>query len=245
MKVFETGTKASSEPRELRHPGSRALFRYWESIRGERSVAERADLDLKKIRSLVPWLCILERNPVRQAYRWRLAGTGVCRIWGQELTGGELLDGWQPEDRANLASVFDRVVGLLQPCVTRLKAVSMDDEAVEVEMLGLPIRASTGSTVQILGSVLPFQESSWLGQVPLASLTLTSVKVIWTEPVPEIRSGASSPLHPSILAGPVGLPSHRRREILTFDSSFLRLTSHLQRWRQSDLAAELREGNWT
>ena len=52
---------------DLLHPGSRALLRHWELIRGERSVPTRGDLDLRKITEIVPWLCILERNPVRQA----------------------------------------------------------------------------------------------------------------------------------------------------------------------------------
>ena len=33
---------------DLLHPGSRAVLRYWELIRGERSDPTRSDLDLRK-----------------------------------------------------------------------------------------------------------------------------------------------------------------------------------------------------
>ena len=137
---------------DLLHPGSRAVLRYWELIRGERSVPTRSDLDLRKIANIVPWLCILERNPVRQAYRWRLAGTGICLLWCRDLTGGEFLDEWRAAERPLFGGVLDRVIATLQPCVARSQAISLDGSAVKIEMLGVPIRSSASNQVQILGS---------------------------------------------------------------------------------------------
>jgi hypothetical protein len=177
---------------DLLHPGSRALFRHWETIRGERSVPSRSDLDLRKITDIVPWLCILERNPVRQAYRWRLAGTGIGQVWGHEPTGGEFLDEWREHERPAFAAILDRVVATLQPYIARAHAMSIDGDWVKLEMLGVPIRSSASNQVQILGAILPLENPKWLGHVPLDSLSLQSAKLIWTEPIP----GAAAALFP-------------------------------------------------
>ncbi len=184
---------------DLLHPGSRALFRHWETIRGERSVPCRSDLDLRKITDIVPWLCILERNPVRQAYRWRLAGTGIGLLWGHEPTGGEFLEEWREHERPGFGAILDRVVAALQPCIARAQAMSIDGDWVRLEMLGVPIRSSASNQVQILGAILPLENPKWLGHVPLDSLSLQSAKLIWTEPIPGAPAGllpASRPLPP-------------------------------------------------
>ena len=50
----------SQDETHILHPSSRALFRFWETMRAERSAPLRADLDLKKICSLVPHLFVAE-----------------------------------------------------------------------------------------------------------------------------------------------------------------------------------------
>jgi hypothetical protein len=190
---------------DLLHPGSRALLRHWELIRGERSVPTRGDLDLRKITEIVPWLCILERNPVRQAYRWRLAGTGICLLWGHDLTGGEFLDAWRGAERPSLGSVLDRVIATLQPCVARAHGISIDGNGLKLEMLGVPIRSSASNQVQILAAILPLEDPRWLGHVPLHSLALQSARLIWTEPIPGAPAGLLSARHTS--AGEPGNPA--------------------------------------
>jgi hypothetical protein len=193
----ETAVPGPALP-DLLRPGSRALFRYWETIRGERSVPSRSDLDLRKITDIVPWLCILERNPVRRAYRWRLAGTGIGLLFGRDPTGGEFLDEWRDHERPELGTILDRVVADLQPFVARAHAMSIDGDWVKLEMLGVPIRSSASNQVQILGAILPLENPKWLGHVPLDFLSLQIAKLIWTEPIP----GAPAGLLPSSRPAP-------------------------------------------
>jgi hypothetical protein len=182
---------------DLLHAGSRALLRHWELIRGERSVPTRDDLDLRKITDIVPWLCILERNPVRQAYRLRLAGTGMCLLWGRDLTGGEFLNEWRETERLFFGAVLDRVIATLQPCVARAHAASIDGNGLKLEMLGVPIRSSASNQVQILMAILPLEDPRWLGHVPLDSLVLQSARLIWTLPIPGAPAGLLSSPGPS------------------------------------------------
>jgi hypothetical protein len=172
-----------SAPTDILHPGSRALFRYWESIRGERSAPHRSDIDLRAIRGVLPWVGILERRGEDKSYRWRLAGTGICRLWGRDLTGCDLLDGWPGFERQSLLGLLDGVVDGLQPFVARFTAEPELHEPVGVEFLALPTQAKDES-IHVLCASLPFIEPAWLGWRPLLKFELSSVRIIWTEPVP-------------------------------------------------------------
>ena len=122
MQTSDT-TKATATPEEILHPGSRALFRYWEGVRGEMSAPPRDWLDLQKIRMLVPYLFMIERKP-GQGYSWRLAGTRVCELWGKELTGGPAFTQGDRFERDSISRLLDGVVDAHQPFVLRFRAVS-------------------------------------------------------------------------------------------------------------------------
>ncbi len=183
-------------PDEILHPDSRALFRFWESVRGESSAAQRTKIDLKQIKHLLPWLAIMERHPLKPEYSWRLAGTGVCKIWKHDLTGHTFMADWDRFERDTVCRLMDNVIASHQPCVARFKAVYEDGEILGVEMLCLPVSAMDGRTTQIMAAVVPFRSPYWLGQNQLARLELSSVRMIWTE------HSAQTPKHvPDVVPG--------------------------------------------
>ena len=171
-------------PAEVMHPGSRQLFCYWERIRGEASAPPRSRIDLKEITRIVPWLALMEPAPGNRSYLWRLAGTGICRLWGRELTGHEVLENWRPNNRDSLMKAFDGVVTAHQPFVARFSARSLDGEEVGIEALALPLFRDGRREPYVLASVMPFREPPWSGESPLISFALSSLRVIWTEPLP-------------------------------------------------------------
>ncbi len=61
--------EASQAYAHIQHPGTRALFSFWEKIRGEKAAPNRDDLDLKQISPIVPNLFILERDHLYQTYQ--------------------------------------------------------------------------------------------------------------------------------------------------------------------------------
>ena len=69
--------EASQAYAQIQHPGTRALFSFWEKIRGEKAAPDRDDLDLRQISPLVPNLLILERDHLYQTFKWRLAGSEI------------------------------------------------------------------------------------------------------------------------------------------------------------------------
>jgi len=171
-------------PGDIMHPTSRTLFRFWETTRGEMAAAKKQDLDLKKIAKILPNLCILERDPDRPVYKWRLAGTGICRLWGKEVTGRDVLEGWEDFEKQTMASSFDMVMATLQPCVARFKAVNEHGLEVGVEFIACPIQDSKTGAIQILGAVVPFRAPDWLGTQDLVGFELSAMRKIWTDCLP-------------------------------------------------------------
>ena len=202
--ISET-TLQQRAPEEILHPDSRTLFRFWESIRGENSTALRTNIDLKQIKQLLPWLAIMERHPLKPEYSWRLAGTGICKIWSKEITGQQFMADWDQFERDTVCRLMDNVIASHQPCVARFKAVYENGEMLGIEMLSLPVTAANRQTTQIMAGFVPFRMPYWLGETKITQLELSSVKMIWTEHydqapnhvpdlVPGLSTSASKPL---------------------------------------------------
>jgi len=143
-------------PDEILHPASRALFRYWETIRMEDSAPNRRRLDLNKIRALVPSLFILERHPLK-GYVWRLAGTGLCQLWRRELTGTSVLFGWDAFEKHTTERLLDGVIDAHQPFVLRLRLFTSLGHDIGVEMIGLPLGSIAGDDTHVFGAVMAFR----------------------------------------------------------------------------------------
>jgi hypothetical protein len=173
-----------SSPPEIAHSGTRNLFRYWESIRKERSAPLRSDIGLHSIRHLLPWVFIAERSDDGLGYRLRLAGTGICRLWGANMTGRDLFERWPGFERQTMARLLDSASRRRQPFVMRCRARTDGGQWTSLEITGLPVEADDTATTQVLGLAIPLHEPDWLRIEPLTSFELTSIRIIWTEPVP-------------------------------------------------------------
>jgi len=171
-------------PGDVLHPGSRAIFRHWEAIRGESPAPDRDDLDLRQLGQFVSWLFIIERSPRTGTYSWRLAGSKVCELWRRELTGSEVLAGWDRFEVETVRRLFDGVSRNLQPCTLRLRLTTSLGQLVDTEMIALPLRARDGHSVHIFGGVMPFRDAGALGHERITSVELASARTIWTEPIP-------------------------------------------------------------
>lgn len=171
-------------PGDVLHPGSRTIFRHWEAIRGEAPAPDRDDLDLRQLGQFVSWLFIIERSPRTGAYSWRLAGSKVCELWRRELTGSDVLVGRDRFEVESVRRLFDGVCQNLQPCALRLRLTTSLGQAIDTEMIALPLRARDCRSTHIFGGVMPFGEVNALGHERIVSVELASGRTIWTEPIP-------------------------------------------------------------
>jgi hypothetical protein len=180
-----------SAPQGIAHSRARDLFRYWESIRGERAAPLRSDISLQQIRNLLPWMFISEPGGETSAHYLRLAGTGLCQLWGDNMTGRDLFAGWSSFERETMYKLLDAAVKDQQPFVMRCRARTETGLQAHLEILGLPVEADDTGKKQVLGLVVPFQEPELLRHHKLVSFDLVSIRIIWTEPLPRSNSTPS------------------------------------------------------
>jgi hypothetical protein len=183
--------KASPLP-EIGHASSRSLFRYWESIRGERSAPQRSDIQLQQIYPLLPWVFISEPLPGDLGHRLRLAGTGVCELWGENMTGKDLFAAWKKFERGTMNKLLNSAVIDRHPFIMRCRVRNESGMSATLEIMGLPVEADDTGKTQVLGLIVPFQDSQLLRQHRLVSFDLVSVRIIWIEPLPQSHSAVRS-----------------------------------------------------
>jgi hypothetical protein len=191
---------------EIGHSSSRSLFRYWESIRGERSAPLRSEIQLQKICPLLPWMFISEPAPSGMDHRLRLAGTGVCELWGENMTGKDLFAAWNAFERSTMSRLLNSAVSERHPFIMRCRVRNESGMSATVEIMGLPVEADDTGTTQVLGLIVPFQDSELLRQHRLVSFDLVSVRIIWIEPLPQKQtcphaSRAKLPPHLQLVSG--------------------------------------------
>ncbi len=178
--------EASQAPSQILHPGSRALFSFWETMRAEAAAPRRSALDLRRIRDIVPNLLIIEPDSASAGYRWRLAGTAVCNLYQRELTGTDALLGWDSFETDVLKRFLTGVVNALQPCLLRFRMFTDLNQLIGAELIGLPLQANDGS-IQVFGGLFPFREIHSLGHRAISTIELSAARSIWTEHLPGDR----------------------------------------------------------
>lgn len=178
-------------PEAILHPASRHLFGYWNGLRGQRGAPGRQDIDLRALAPVLPWVGIIERQGRPGHHRWRLAGTGIARLWGNGLTGAPVAADWPDVYRRDLVRGLDGVCERRQPFVARLKAASAEGEALGIELFAAPVEAGDDA-IQSLCTVVPFREPHWLGRVPLVGIELSTLTAIWLGALPDEITGLRS-----------------------------------------------------
>jgi hypothetical protein len=184
----------SQDESRILHPSSRALFRFWETMRGDRSAPDRSDLDLKLVRDLVPWLFITEYAQRARMFRWRLAGTGICELYRHELTGGNMLAGWDNFEADVISRFLSSTLHTFQPSVLRMRFRTDHGAAIGVEVPVFPITAADGISTHLFGGVFPFSDSYASHYDRLECQEITAAHSVWTEYLPaSIRQQGGTP----------------------------------------------------
>src|SRR5690606_24764284 len=81
----------------MKNDTSRVLFHYWNAIRGTRRAPRRFEIEPARISRILPEAFILEQRDV-DTYRFRIAGTRLCELFGMELRGHNFLELWEDGD---------------------------------------------------------------------------------------------------------------------------------------------------
>lgn len=163
--------------REMRSNTTTELFRYWNTIRGKRDLPRRDELEPSDIRMLLPNLFILERDR-NGGISFRLAGTHVCALFGQELRGRQFGMLWFGAQAAKTQGIAGQVMMHRVPLVLTAKGRTADAQEVEIEILLLPLASNEGASDRILGALSPLTRPQWLHANWIECLDVTGMKVL-------------------------------------------------------------------
>lgn len=166
---------------QMLHPGSRQLFRYWETLRAEKPFPRREDVDFGAIKAVVPDLVVIERDHLRSSFRFRLAGSRVCALFAKNLTSTDVFAGWDHFETDVIRRHLEIALTRFQPAVIRMRLTTDRAQQLAAELLVLPVQMQGSERVQLIGGLFPFRPAAGLGHVAILLRELVSARVIWTE----------------------------------------------------------------
>jgi len=168
------------------------LYTYWNGLRAGRIAPLRLEIDPSRIGAILPEIFLLERVDAG-TYCYRLAGTRLCEMFGSELRGANLLDGWSATDRATLAS--DLALTCERGAAIRLivEASADSERRVQLEAILLPLMHAENAIGRVIGAMSAMASPHWLGHEHLRATRLVSHELIWPDGRPNAALAATAP----------------------------------------------------
>jgi hypothetical protein len=128
-----------------------ALQAYWTGECGSRAMPQRSDIEPRRIPSLLPNVFIVE---IYQPFRFcfRLAGTNICKRWGQNLTGKWLDELDFDGERTNVLEQYANVARTGEPRLDTKEFVNGYGRYLHYRRLLLPLSEDGHTPNMLLGA---------------------------------------------------------------------------------------------
>lgn len=177
----------------MNHDTSKALYAYWNGVRGSRPAPRRFEIEPARLAGILPETFILERlGP--GSYRFRLAGTKLCEQFGTEFRGQDFLSAWKEEDRTILAQRLDTIADQGGVGLFEFEARGGGLCAIRFEMLIVPLAQSEMAIDRLLGAMSAAEDSDWIAAAPLSRRRLLRDELIECETEPLASLAPPAPL---------------------------------------------------
>jgi hypothetical protein len=125
----------------------KALYEYWDTVRGGRAMPARADIDPGKIPTLLPHIIMYT---AAADYRIRLVGEEIVRFTGRNATGHQAASTMSPRSAEMMIKILDAVATERMPKFRAGKTHWQSDKTYhDFEACFLPLSAD-GETVDII-----------------------------------------------------------------------------------------------
>jgi hypothetical protein len=131
-------------------PGQRELFDYWQRSAGARRMPARSDFDPLKVPKLLPSIGLIDVREGLDGAAFRLAGTKLHEIYGQEITGRRACEVFSGEAAAYWRRIHDRVVDQGLPLHGVVRGPANGRDHVVLFWLRLPLSEDGGRVDRIL-----------------------------------------------------------------------------------------------
>jgi len=167
----------------MKHERTKALYQYWDGVRGKRRAPRRLEIEPGAIAPLLPNVFILERvDPA--TYRIRLAGTHLCGYCGHELRGRLFTSLWPEEEREAVRSLLHSVTEDAAGAVAGLEGREPQGRSASFELLLLPLATTQGVCERVIGAISALDQPYWLGNWPIVAWNLKSTRILWPDGTP-------------------------------------------------------------
>lgn len=164
----------------MKHKTTRDLYGYWQVLRRDRPAPERTEIEPAEIRAILGDTFILEVAEAKN-FRFRLAGTRVCALYGRELKGRDFTTLWTGKDRETMASLLGAISEEAAAAVIGFTGSTDFGRSVPIECLLLPVRQNGPGYQRILGSIVAMDDPYWLGMHPVMRQSINGLRLIWPE----------------------------------------------------------------
>jgi hypothetical protein len=218
----------------MKHQATRDLYAYWQQLRRGRIAPDRAEIEPADIRHLLGHTFILEVVS-RREYRFRLAGTRICALYGREMKGKDFAEFWVGKDREAIATMLSAITEDAAATVMGLVGKTDHGRELALEALMLPLKQRNEGYTRILGSLVPMDDPFWIGIHPVMSQTVASLRLIWPDEKPTglVHSGQIPPIHVPLSAVEANSQVDRAETVPVFQTgnvvaaNFRRRVQHL------------------
>jgi hypothetical protein len=213
----------------MKHQATRDLYQYWQKLRGVRPAPERSEIEPADIRHLLGNTFILEVVS-RREYRFRLAGTKVCALYGREMKGKDFAEFWDQSDREAVATMLSAITSDAAATVMGLTGRSDHGRDLPMEVIMLPLRQRNEGYTRILGSLSAMDDPFWIGIHPIMKQSISSMRLIWPDENPtRLVKGVDAPpatvTEPAVLRRSESVPTVTTGNIIA--ANFRRQVQHL------------------
>jgi hypothetical protein len=162
----------------MKNTSTRAVYEYWDNLRGHRAAPERGDIEPGALRHVLQDTFVLENGPIGPVFR--LAGTRLCALFGGELKTRPFVALWpdveaQGDIRRLAGIVMDESAG----AVAGFTAETAGGASIPLELLLLPLRHRGRTHARLLGAFSPTTSPDWLGLDRITAVRLVSIRMIW------------------------------------------------------------------
>ncbi|MGZ8362912.1 MAG: motility/cell cycle regulatory protein MopJ [Caulobacteraceae bacterium] len=125
------------------------LFAYWAARREGARLPRRANIDPRDLKRMLPTISLIDVTRDPRDYRLRLAGTGLYRVYGREITGRALEDIYASGAAEYWRRELDKVVDQRRPAAGVHNFAWRGAPHLTVLWLRLPL-ASNGEDVDMI-----------------------------------------------------------------------------------------------
>lgn len=166
----------------MQKASTKALFDYWNALRGSRSAPDRRDIDPTRIRSALANTFILELNDTN-GFDFRLAGSHLCSAYARELKGRSFSRLWHERDKDAIDTLLRAVTEDHAVALVTFQGTTSVQTRLSVETILLPLRHNGTTTSRMLGAMTAIDEPYWFGVQPVIEQRITGLRLIWPDDV--------------------------------------------------------------